>query len=78
MLKGYVMTLTNHFFDLLQRKETQERRKISISEVSRATGISRVTLQAWSENRVSRYDAPVIQALCGYFGCSVGELIENV
>jgi putative transcriptional regulator len=72
-----MMTLTNHFWDLLHEKEAKEHRKISISEVSRETGIARKTLQAWTRNDVTRYDAPVIEALCNYLGCQVGDLIVH-
>jgi putative transcriptional regulator len=71
------MTLTNLFWDLLHKKEALDHRNISISEVARDTGIARKTLQAWAHDKVTRYDAPVIEALCNYFECTVGELIVH-
>ena len=52
-----------------------ERRNISLKEVQRETGIAWTTLQSWANNKVTRYDAPVIKALCDYLNCWVGELI---
>lgn len=72
-----MMTLVNRFWDLLHTKEAAEHRNISISEVARKTGIARKTLQAWAAGKITRYDAPVIEALCKYFACSVGELIVH-
>jgi putative transcriptional regulator len=43
--------------------------------VGRETGIAWSTLNAWANNQVTRYDAPVIKALCEYFSCQVGDLI---
>ena len=52
-----------------------ERRNISLKEVQRETGIAWTTLQSWANNKVTRYDAPVIKALCDYLNWGVGELI---
>jgi putative transcriptional regulator len=69
------MTVNNRFALLLAEKGMKEKRRVSIAEVSRKTGIAERTLQSWARNDVTRYDAPVIEALCTYFGCQVGELI---
>jgi putative transcriptional regulator len=70
------MTVNNNFGVLLARKEAQLRRNIPLTEVERETKVSRKTLQQWANNTVTRFDAPVINALCAYFGCNVGELLE--
>ena len=67
--------ITNQFRILLAQKATREQRNISLKEVSRETGIAWSTLNAWANNQVSRYDAPVIDGLCAYFSCQVGDLI---
>jgi putative transcriptional regulator len=71
------MTVNNRFGVLLAEKCIKERRRIALSEVAENTGITWKTLQQWSNNTVTRYDAPVIEALCNYFGCTVGELIVH-
>ena len=73
-----LMTVNNRFGTLLAAKRAQEKRNISIAEVARETGIARITLQGWANNAVTRFDAPVIDALCRYFGVKPGDLFEYV
>jgi putative transcriptional regulator len=67
--------ISNRFRILLAEKATREQRNIALKEVGRSTGIAWSTLNAWANNQVTRYDAPVIKALCEYFTCQVGDLI---
>ena len=59
--------ISNRFRILLAQKATREKRNIALKEVGRETGIAWSTLNAWANNQVTRYDAPVIKALCEYF-----------
>lgn len=52
--------------------------KIKISELSRETGIHRNTLTALYQETAMRIDLDVIEKLCDYFECGVGELLEVV
>ena len=70
--------VNNRFSLLLAEKRIHEKRTISISEIARDTGIARKTLLAWANNTVTRFDAPVIDALCRYFGVKPGDLFEYV
>ena len=72
------VTINNRFGILLAEKQKDERRNIPLAEVSEETGISRRALYAWENNTVSRFDVPVINALCQYFGVQPGELFEYV
>lgn len=67
--------ITNRFRILLAQKATIEQHGIAINDVQRETGVAWSTLNAWANNQVTRYDAPVIQALCEYFNCQVGDLL---
>lgn len=67
--------IVNHFRILLAQKATRLQKNIALQDVQRETGIAWSTLNAWANNRVTRYDAPVIQALCEYFDCQVGDLL---
>lgn len=63
---------------LLDDKAFNEDRRITLDEVSEASGIARATL-----NRIANvpgYNATLgnIDALCEYFGCTPGELLEHV
>ncbi len=70
------MTISNRFVVLLAEKSAREKRRISIAEVSRATGITPKTLQGWAARTIKRYDTQVLDALCKYFGCQPGDLLE--
>jgi putative transcriptional regulator len=70
--------INNRFGILLAEKRMREKRRISISEVSEITGITRRSLQTWENNTVTRFDVLVIDGLCKYFGIQPGELFEYV
>ncbi len=67
--------IVNHFRILLAQKATKEQHNIALMDVQRETHIAWSTLNAWANNQVTRYDAPVIQALCEFFDCQVGDLL---
>jgi putative transcriptional regulator len=69
-------TIINRFRLLLAEKEMREKRHIPLTEVKRQTGIAWTTLQSWANNDVTRFDAPVIAALCDFLDCEVGDLIQ--
>jgi DNA-binding Xre family transcriptional regulator len=64
--------IVNHFRILLAMKVDKQQQIIALMDVERETGIAWSTLNSWVNNQVTRYDAPVIQALCEYFDCQVG------
>jgi putative transcriptional regulator len=72
------VAINNRFAVLLAEKQINERRNIPLAEVADATGVSRRALYAWENNKVNRFDVPVINALCKYFGIQPGELFEYV
>jgi len=64
--------IVNHFRILLAQKATKQQQNIALMDVQRETGIAWSTLNSWANNQVTRYDAPVIKALCEYFDCQGG------
>jgi len=72
------VTVNNRFAVLLAEKQIKERRNISLQEVAEETGIARQTLYKWENNSVNRFDTPIINALCQYFGVKPGELFEYI
>lgn len=73
------MPIINHFRRLLIAKAQKDgRRMIPLSEVEREVKITWRTLQAWDCNTINRFDGVTIEALCQYFSCTVGELLEHV
>jgi len=77
LLEGTKPMITIRLKALLEAKAREEkRRKVPLSEVSRATGISRLTLKRWVENDVKFYSADCLVALCLYFDCQVGDILS--
>ena len=72
------VTVNNRLAVLLAEKQVKERRNISLSEVAEMTGVSRQALYKWENNKVNRFDVPVINAICKYFGIQPGELFVYV
>jgi len=66
------------FKQLLDEKSFKERRRITLAEVSKATGISRATLTRVSNVPGYNANIEVIDALCKYFSCTPGELLEFI
>ncbi|HEY1059821.1 MAG TPA: helix-turn-helix transcriptional regulator [Limnobacter sp.] len=52
--------------------------KKKITDVARDTGINRGTLTRMYHETAERVDLEILQSLCDYFDCEVGELLERV
>lgn len=52
-------------------------RKLKISDVTRDTGINRGTITRLYHETAARVDLEVVDRLCEYFDCGVGELFEH-
>ena len=68
--------IKNNLRVLLAQKAAKEQRNISLNQVKEETGISWSTLQSWANNQVTRFDEPVIIALCDYLECNLADLLE--
>lgn len=65
--------------DLLRvQKERQDNRKLPYRVIGKETGLSPSTLVRLMNNQFDRVDTATLDSLCGYFGCSVGDLLEHV
>ena len=53
-------------------------KKLKISDVSDATGINRGTISRLYHETASRIELDVVEKLCLYLGCEIGELLEIV
>ena len=68
-----------HFKKLLAEKEFREKRTISIREVAKKTGISRVTLSKIANSKGDYNTATdLLERLCLYFGCTPNDLMSLV
>jgi len=64
------------FKKLLDEKAFRERRRITLSQVSQDTGISRATLTRISNVPGYNTNTDTLAALCRYFQCGPGDLLE--
>jgi putative transcriptional regulator len=62
----------------LDEKAFSERRRITLNEVSEATGISRATITRIANVPGYNTNTDAIDALCKYFGCTPCELLAQV
>jgi putative transcriptional regulator len=61
---------------MLDEKSFQEKRRITLNEVSEETGISRATLNRISNVPGYNANTDSIDALCKYFECTPCEILE--
>jgi len=61
---------------MLDDKSFAEKRRITLNEVSEVTGISRATLTRIANVPGYNTNTDTIDALCKYFDCKPGDLIE--
>lgn len=62
---------------LLEEKQRREDRRITLSEVSKETGINRTTISRLADPRGGyTTSTDILEKLCRYFGCKIGDLVE--
>lgn len=64
--------------ELLAEKGFQENRRVTLDEVSQATGIHRTTLSKIANQRGYNTGTENVDRLCEYFGCQVEDVIEYI
>lgn len=62
----------------LEKKQFRDSRRITIQEVSEATGINRSTLSKILNLKGYSSGTDVLDKLCVYFGCRIEDLVEHV
>lgn len=73
-----MMAIENKFMDLWLDKERDESRRISLTEISKKSGVGWGTVNRWKRSDVDRFDADVLSKLCAYFDCGVGDILHYV
>lgn len=64
--------------ELIAEKQFKEGRRVTLLELAKATGISRVTLSKMVNQRGYSTLTDHLDRLCCYFGCRLDELAEYV
>jgi len=67
-----------HIQNLLSEKQFKEGRRITINELSEATGINRVTLSKMINTRGYSTVTDNLDKLCAFFDCKIQDLAEYV
>ena len=64
--------------ELIADLEFKEKRRVTLEEVADATGIHRTTLSKIQRQHGYNTTTDNLDALCGFFGCSIEKLVEYV
>lgn len=62
--------------ELIAQKEYEEKRRITLEEVSTKTGIHRSTLSKINNQKGATSKIDIIDKLCRYFNVNVSQVIE--
>lgn len=65
----------NRFKELLAVKERREGREYTVNELAAILNVNRTSINAYMANRVNRFDAHVLVAMCEFLNCSLDELL---
>jgi DNA-binding Xre family transcriptional regulator len=64
--------------ELIAEREFRERRVITITEIAAATGVHRMTLSKVANHPDYNVSSDVLDRLCTYFNCAIGDLVEHI
>lgn len=67
--------LHNRFRELLLQKSARDKRYISQRLAAEEMGLARATVDRYASNDVTRYDEPIVLAMCEYLNCDVSDLL---
>ena len=62
----------------LEKKQFRDSRRITMQDVTEATGINRSTLSKILNQKGYSTGTDVLDRLCTYFGCGIADLVEHV
>jgi len=70
-----VARVRTRILELLSQMQIDRGERISVTEIHRATGISRQTIHRWMNNDLSRFDEDTVIAFCDFFDCTLNDLL---
>lgn len=73
---GLLIMVKSQLRSLIAQKEQQENRRLSLREIQAATKISYSSLSRLANGHMSRFDIALLDALCEYFNCDVGDILQ--
>lgn len=69
------MAIRSRLRQLIKEYESSTGKRVSITQLSRETGLSENTLLNLANNTTQRFDAPVLDKLCKYFSVPLSDLL---
>lgn len=69
------MAVRNNLITLMGEKQAKEGRVINASVVAKETGLTRQAISKWTRQEVSEFREEIIERLCKYFECEIGDLL---
>ena len=67
--------LRNRLLELMQERERKIGRRLKQRDIATFVRVTDHTIASWIRNEVTRYDKHVVEGLCDYFNCDVGDLL---
>lgn len=67
-----------HLMTLIEKKSFDDRKRVTINDISDATGIHRATLSKMINSPGCNVTVDTIDRLCTYFQIPVDQLIEHI
>lgn len=67
-----------HLKELIAEKGFQENRRVTLDEVSKATGVHRTTLSKIANQRGYNTTTDILDKLCEYFGVPLEEVAQYI
>ena len=60
---------------LVAQKAQRDGKRVTLRSVARDTGISTYTIYALANNEIEEYPRAVLEKLCTFFNCGIGDLL---
>jgi putative transcriptional regulator len=73
---GSVKKVKSNLLVLAAEKAQREKQRVSLIRVAKETGISKYTIYALANNELHEFPREVIEKLCTYFDCAIGDLLK--
>jgi DNA-binding Xre family transcriptional regulator len=68
--------LRSNLVVLAAQKAQQDGERVSLIRIAKETKISKYTIYALANNELNEFPKDVIERLCNYFSCEIGDLLK--
>ncbi|MDZ4763655.1 MAG: helix-turn-helix transcriptional regulator [Chloroflexota bacterium] len=75
MTQAKQRVLKNRLLILIQEQECKQNRRIKLKDLAEFVDVTNHTITSWIRNDVRKYEAHIVEGLCSYFNCDVGDLL---